>query len=116
MTSSCDIFVHEYGLDFPLRLRSFTEEARHRNTAHLVLHLSLETPSTAWEAESAEQLGYALCGVFPGTPRGDELLYMHRQSVPHVLGATGSHTPEARDLVNSLEGPGDSPSEASDLA
>lgn len=114
--ASCDIFVHEYGLDFPLRLRSFTEEARHRNTSHLVLHLSLETPSTAWEAESAEQLGYALCGVFPGTPRGDELLYMHRQSVPHVLGATGSHTPEARDLVNSLEGPGDSPSEASDLA
>ncbi len=103
--SSCDIFVHQYGLDFPLRLRSFTEEARHRKTSHLMLHLPLEAPSTAWEAEEAEKLGYALCGVLPGTPRGDELLYLHRQSLPHVLAAAGSGAPEARELVSSLSKP-----------
>lgn len=45
----------------------------------------IELASTAVEAEEAEKLGYVFCGVLPGTPGGDELLYLHRQGVAPFL-------------------------------
>jgi len=81
----CDLFVHEYGMDFPLQLGAFTRQLLRKGMRTLLLHLPLELASTAVEAEEAEKLGYVFCGVLPGTPGGDELLYLHRQGVAPLL-------------------------------
>lgn len=81
----CDLFVHEYGMDFPMQLAAFTRQLLKKGMHTLLLHLPLELASTAMEAEEAEKLGYVFCGVIPGTPGGDELLYLHKQGVAPLL-------------------------------
>ncbi len=77
-----ELRVHAYGPDFPLRLRELTTHLRGREYGHLLLHLPLDLADTAFEADEAEAQGYLLAGVLPGTPGGDELLYLHRSGLP----------------------------------
>jgi hypothetical protein len=83
-----ELRVHVYGPDFPLRLRELTAHLRERKYGHLLLHLPLELADTAFEAEEAEDQGYLFAGVLPGTPGGDELLYLHRSGLPFPRWAT----------------------------
>ncbi|WP_352426378.1 ATP-binding protein [Aminomonas paucivorans] len=98
--------VHAYGADFPLRLRELTAHLLERGYRHLLLHLPLELPATAFEAEAARQQGYVLVGVLPGTPGGDELLCLHRSGLPLPQEAAGAAEALCPSLAAHLKGEG----------
>ena len=76
---------------------------------HLLLHLPLELPATAFEAEAARQQGYVLVGVLPGTPGGDELLCRHRSGLPLPQEAAGAAEALCPSLAAHLKGEGGAP-------
>jgi hypothetical protein len=95
----CDLFLHDYGLDFLFQLSVLTKQLLRKETRNLVLHLSMELPSTAAASEDAEKLGYVFCGVLPGTPGGDQLLYIHRDGLQRILEKIEPATETGRALV-----------------
>jgi len=97
----CDLFVHDYGLDFLFQLSGLTSRLLGKDLASLTLHLPMELAATSSGAEEAEKMGYVFCGVVPGTPKGSELLYIHCKNLPELLEGATPATDSGKRLVES---------------
>lgn len=97
----CDLFVHDFGLDFLFQLSRLTSKLIGKDLASLTLHLPMELAATAAGAEEAEKMGYVFCGVVPGTPKGSELLYIHCKNLPDLLEGAAPATDAGNALVES---------------